>query len=94
MIDKITMTRCSFFSEFDRLEMLRLKEATAHKEAMRILVKLLSTRGDIIRNANERANNWQTIAEKLGRKNRILESCVRVDRRANSVFRLGLNRES
>lgn len=80
--------------EIDHLNKARLKEATDGEDAMRVMIKILSARADIIEHLTGRVQVWMETAFKLNRKNNTLESCVRADRRANSVFRLGLNRES
>lgn len=72
--------------EIDRLNQLRLQDTKRHEDAMRVLVNMLRTRGDISRNAEERAKNWQTIAVALGRKNRILESRIRSDDRTFKIL--------
>ena len=72
----------SLLAEVARLNELRLREVETHEDAMRTLVKMLRTRGDIARNANERADNWKKVAIKHGQKMRVLRSKIIHDNRS------------
>lgn len=55
--------------EVVRLQYDRLKDAENHEEAMRCMIKMLSKRGDVIRNLRSRAENWKTNAVRLAVRN-------------------------
>lgn len=72
---RLTSERRDLLEEVIYLRQLRLKDAEDHEEAMRILIKILSKRCDIIRNLSTKASNWRKVAIKANRK--ILESRIR-----------------
>lgn len=58
--------------EIDNLNKARLKDAVDHEDTMRVLIKIMSKRLDIIRNSVERADNWQANAIRLAGRIKIL----------------------
>lgn len=76
-----------------RLKAARLKDAEDHEQAIRAMIRMLAKRGYVIRNLKERGDNWHGNAIRLAirntslnRKLKVLESCIRKERRYNSVF--------
>lgn len=70
------------------IEQARLQDAKDHEQAMRVLIKMLCKRGDIIGNQKSRADNWQKVAIAANRKIKILESKIRHDDRSFAKVKL------
>ena len=81
-IVKLSAEKCNLLIEVGVLEQARLKDAEDHEDSMRVLLKMVNKRGDIIRNQFVRADNWQDVATRANRKIRILESKIRYDNRS------------
>ncbi len=77
--------------EINRLNNALVRETRNHEQAMRCLISMLSTRGDIIRNAKTAQANWMEIAIAANRKVLILESRIRNDNR--SFMRMQFEKE-
>lgn len=51
--------------EIEQLRKSQLQSEIRNEESMRVIIKMLGVRGDMLRNEKERADNWMGISQRM-----------------------------